>query len=264
MRTSIPWGDGSGDHIYLDYPASAGVQIVQVSSDAHIGIADRRKNIVFTATGGSPVTLTVVQTADTLELIVPVYNGVYPVYDDIARGFPTALPSGYTPLQYVTLKNTYIDTGEKTTQESVIDAKVYISSTTATYFWLSDSNSSGASNTTAYYSSAGNWRFGGKVFSIANSTIRGEVHRFRQSKGGVWKDGELVNSYSDVSSFTSSANLRFGSSASVDVRHYYFRHIKDGVTVSYFQPCLYGDVAGFYDHIKGEFKAGGVAGPVAQ
>lgn len=174
------------------------------------------------------------------------------------------LPSGYTKLQYVTLNQATIDTGEKTKQTTVIESKVYTNSSTATYFWLSDSSSSGTTNTTAYYSSSGNWRFDGKTQTIASATIKGGVHEFIQNKDGVWMDGTKVVTYSSVSTFTSSANLKFGASANNNVRHYYFRHYKDGVLVSNYIPCTNPDnVAGFYDLVKEEFKEGGTAGPAA-
>lgn len=47
--TTIPWGDGSGDNIYLTYPSASGDQTVQVSSDANTGSTDRTKTITFTA-----------------------------------------------------------------------------------------------------------------------------------------------------------------------------------------------------------------------
>lgn len=62
--TTIPWGDGSGDNIYLTYPSASGDQTVEVSSDANTGIVERTKNITFSATaGGNTITkvLTVVQ-----------------------------------------------------------------------------------------------------------------------------------------------------------------------------------------------------------
>lgn len=62
--TTIPWGDGSGDNIYLTYPSASGDQTIEVSSDAYSGSTDRTKTITFTAShhGTSDVkTLTVVQ-----------------------------------------------------------------------------------------------------------------------------------------------------------------------------------------------------------
>jgi hypothetical protein len=61
MRTTIPWGDGTGDNIYLDYSASEGNQTVAVSSDANQGLNKRQKNVTFSASGVSPVSLTVEQ-----------------------------------------------------------------------------------------------------------------------------------------------------------------------------------------------------------
>ena len=61
--TTIPWGDGSGDNIYLTYPSASGDQTVSVSSDANTGAA-RSKVVSFTSGVGSIVrTLTVEQEA---------------------------------------------------------------------------------------------------------------------------------------------------------------------------------------------------------
>ncbi len=50
--TSIPWGDGSGDNLYLTYPSASGDQTVQVSSDANTGAA-RSKVVTFTSGVGN-------------------------------------------------------------------------------------------------------------------------------------------------------------------------------------------------------------------
>ena len=52
MVTEIPWGDGSGDKIYLSRNASEGDQVVQVSSDANSGAA-RTKVVTFTSGVGN-------------------------------------------------------------------------------------------------------------------------------------------------------------------------------------------------------------------
>ena len=57
--TTIPWGDGSGDSIYLTYPSASEDQTVLVSSDANTGGA-RTKTITFT-TGHIDRRLTVIQ-----------------------------------------------------------------------------------------------------------------------------------------------------------------------------------------------------------
>lgn len=79
--TTIPWGDGSGDNIYLTYSSASGDQTVEVSSDANTSAA-RTKTVTFTA-GNVTQTLTVNQ--------------------------EVALP--YTPLNYIETDGTaYIDT----------------------------------------------------------------------------------------------------------------------------------------------------------
>lgn len=90
MVTQIDWGDGSGDKITLTYSATSGNQTVLVSSVANAGANPRSKDIKFIAVvGGTTIerTLTVTQLAGSNDLIVPTYNYVYPVYEDVARGF---------------------------------------------------------------------------------------------------------------------------------------------------------------------------------
>lgn len=53
VTTEIPWGDGSGDKIYLTRNASEGDQVVQVSSDANSGAAARTKVVTFTSGVGN-------------------------------------------------------------------------------------------------------------------------------------------------------------------------------------------------------------------
>lgn len=60
--TTIPWGDGSGDNIYLSAPSQTGDQSVSVTSDANTGAA-RSKVVTFNAVGVTPVSLTINQEA---------------------------------------------------------------------------------------------------------------------------------------------------------------------------------------------------------
>lgn len=65
VTTEIPWGDGSGDKIYLTRNASEGDQNVQVSSDANTGSA-RSKVVTFTSgVGNIQRQLTINQAAGT-------------------------------------------------------------------------------------------------------------------------------------------------------------------------------------------------------
>lgn len=59
--TTIPWGDGSGDNLYLTRNASEGNQTVEVTSDANTGAA-RSKVVTFSA-GNITRQLTVSQEA---------------------------------------------------------------------------------------------------------------------------------------------------------------------------------------------------------
>ena len=70
--TTIPWGDGSGDNIYLTANALEGDQTVLVSSDANAG-DERTKIVSFSATGVTPVTLTIYQEAGNLEPVFYTY-----------------------------------------------------------------------------------------------------------------------------------------------------------------------------------------------
>ena len=64
-----PWGDGSGDYIYLSTPSQTGDQSVSVTSDPNTGSA-RSKVVTFDASGVTPVTLTINQDAGAEPYIV--------------------------------------------------------------------------------------------------------------------------------------------------------------------------------------------------
>ena len=86
--TTIPWGDGSGDNIYLTYSASTGDQTVLVSSDAHTGYVERTKDITFSATaGGTTISrvLTVVQQGKDITIITR--NDVAMTENEVAVGY---------------------------------------------------------------------------------------------------------------------------------------------------------------------------------
>lgn len=181
-------------------------------------------------------------------------NVIYELTDD--------LPAGYTKLEYVQLTNTYIYTGFKTKETSVIEAKVYPQSSTSSYLWVADSSSSGSTNTTAYFSSSGNWRFGNRTINIANTSYVGAWHECKQSQDGVWIDGTKINSYSSIWSFTSTNSIRFGSSAAGATNNWaWFKHTRDGKLVSWHIACKRDsdNVAGFYDLVNDIFYEGGSA-----
>lgn len=78
--TTIPWGDGSGDNIYLSAPSQTGDQSVSVTSDPNTGAA-RSKVVTFSASGVSSVTLTINQDAGTTPQ--PAEDGRIWVYYDV-------------------------------------------------------------------------------------------------------------------------------------------------------------------------------------
>lgn len=87
VTTEIPWGDGSGDKIYLTRNASEGDQVVQVSSDANSGNA-RSKVVTFTSGVGNIVRqLTINQAAGvSLEYV---QDGLLYWWDGIDKGGTT-------------------------------------------------------------------------------------------------------------------------------------------------------------------------------
>ncbi len=85
MTTQIDWGDGSGQKITLTYTASEGNQTVTVTSDANVGYLTRTKDITFTASGVSPVSLTVTQSSKSITIIT--FNDTAITRSDAAVGY---------------------------------------------------------------------------------------------------------------------------------------------------------------------------------
>lgn len=88
MVTQVPWGDGSGEKIYLSYSASEGNQTITVTSDAHTGYVSRTKDIVFTVVAGQTTisrTLTVSQEGKDITIIT--YNEKAITRNETAVGY---------------------------------------------------------------------------------------------------------------------------------------------------------------------------------
>lgn len=88
VTTEIPWGDGSGDKIYLTRNASEGDQVVRVSSDAHTGHVSRTKDVTFSATAGGVTisrVLTILQQGKDITIITR--NDVAVTENDVAVGY---------------------------------------------------------------------------------------------------------------------------------------------------------------------------------
>ena len=99
--TTIPWGDGSGDNLYLTYPSASGDQSVSVTSDANTGAA-RSKVVTFSASGVPSVTLTINQDAGQQEYTLTLHPTSYDEEDyswrtssNISRGYTDSSSTTY-------------------------------------------------------------------------------------------------------------------------------------------------------------------------
>lgn len=154
--TTIPWGDGSGDNIYLSAPSQTGDQSISVTSDPNTGTA-RSKVVTFSASGVSPVSLTINQEAGQIS---PVFYS-YLVFDGIAyidtdilipENGSIRFPCGYeTTKGYQILFNNggriyaYLNTSTNSTRRAFSSAydssSTQVSGTTLTLAWTYNSYS---------------------------------------------------------------------------------------------------------------------------
>ena len=167
----------------------------------------------------------------------------------------SGLPLGYQRVKWIT-STKGIDLGIQTTQNTVLQTRLYRASSAAQYAYVSDSNSSGTSNTTAYVTNGGNWRFGNKTLSIQVTTDT--WHTTQQSKDGVKIDGSTLGTYGTISNFTSSSNLyAFGSADTAPLRIDYIKERTYGNLTTYNHEWVackrYDNVYGLYDMIGNTF-----------
>lgn len=102
VTTEIPWGDGSGDKIYLTRNASEGDQVVSVSSDANTGAA-RSKVVTFAnGVGNIQRQLTINQAAGRQEHTITLHptsydteNYSWTASSNISRGYASATSTNY-------------------------------------------------------------------------------------------------------------------------------------------------------------------------
>lgn len=85
MTTEIEWGDGSGDKITFTYSAASGNQTILVSSAANTGYSDRTKTVTISASGATPVTLTITQSSKSITIIT--FNDTAMTQNDVAVGY---------------------------------------------------------------------------------------------------------------------------------------------------------------------------------
>lgn len=120
--TTIPWGDGSGDNIYLSAPSQTGDQSVSVTSDPNTGAA-RSKVVTFSASGVSPVSLTINQAAGGVtpeEHTITKYPSSYDTENSAYRAWGSShgADKGYTSANSTTYAIAYMVRGSRA--ESVL------------------------------------------------------------------------------------------------------------------------------------------------
>ena len=159
----------------------------------------------------------------------------------------------YQPVEWIT-SNNKIDLGFKTKNTMEFEAKFYRGDSTAQYLYLSDSGSALTTNTTAYLSSGGNWRFGNKAIALNPAT--GSAIVSIQNSTGVKFNGTSQGTYSSPGTFTSTANLGAFSSVTTSTLRIYYLKVKDNGNLI-FDGIPAREVAtnklGFYDSVSGEF-----------
>lgn len=92
QRVTIPWGDGSGDNLYLDFSGQAGESVCTVTSDVNLSGFERTKVVEFRTTNSEiadasqiVVNLSIVQ--DTDRLIVATFNDITSIYEGKKAGY---------------------------------------------------------------------------------------------------------------------------------------------------------------------------------
>lgn len=186
-------------------------------------------------------------------------------YKIYGKTIQSKLPDGYTEVEYIA-SNKVIDLGIKTNQNMQIETKVKRVGYGG-YVYVSDGDSSGSSNTSAYIGSSasggsGTWRFGNKSASVRLSTTA--FQETIQNKEGVWVDNIKDGSYSNVPDFVSTSNLRAFSNVSNPVCAIAYIKIKNYGENTYTHiwiPCKRNsdNVYGFYDIIGKQFYTNAVA-----
>lgn len=271
MATSeIAWGDGTGDKIYLTYTASAGDQTVSVSSDANTGAA-RSKTVTFSASGVTPVILTVSQEA-----------GVTPSYP---------LPAGAIPCEliYTTGYTSFIDT-------SLVPSSFNISVETDICWSVANNTFAPAlgyyrSNPVERFNpvargSGGGWNVGLGSVDISSSTYPTSVDRVLRCKMKVAANssGATIETYNlndtlintQTFSYTntisspngwsigllgrknSSTGIATGTFRGGMGRTKIYGDDHFGTLLADFEPCFYQGNFGFWDHTKGVHLIGNV------
>ena len=205
------------------------------------------KNNIKEDTGVPPLTTTHLTTGNNLK--------GYKIYGNSRQN---NLPDGYQEVEWIN-STAGIDLGIKTNNNMQFEAKYLRTNSNQQYVYYSDAGTSSSTNTTAYASSSAYWRFGGKTVTVPQSV--NTIYETIQNKNGVWVNGEKIESYTSVPTFTSSNNLRtFGtiSGGSTPPVQLYYLKTKDYGANTYSHiwiPCkrTLDNSYGLYDIVGNEF-----------
>ena len=166
----------------------------------------------------------------------------------------SGLPTGYQLLDWLGSTKS-IETAIPTTNNTEIRAKWYRARNNAQYLYVSDSGGSLTTNTTAYLSRTGNWRFGSDWYAL--DAVDQTMYESIQNKSGIWLNGTKIATYTNVGTFTSETNLRLlGTNQYSDATQlYWLEHRESGVLVAKYLPVkqLSDNAYGFYDIIGNAF-----------
>ena len=243
--TTIPWGDGSGDNIYLSAPSQTGDQSVSVTSDPNTGAA-RSKVVTFSASGVSPVSLTINQ--------------------DAWR----RLPLGYTELEYViTDSKAYLDTGVSGNNNNLIVNITFMTTRFVMYGYIyGNYNTNDNYNIHRVMYDSSNARFlvnhntkgGGSSYRTYQTNVKNEM---TITHSGFTRNGTSYALSSTANGNTNTRNICLGAQyvgtsvvRDVGLRVYSFSIYDGDTSLIDLIPCVrdLDSVAGFYDLVSNVFR----------
>ena len=270
MVSEVAWGDGTGGKIYLTYSASEGSQTVAVSSDANTGAA-RSKVVTFSASGVTPVTLTVSQAAGVTPSY-PLPSGAIPCELIYSTGHSSFVDTNLVPSSYEISIETEIEWSRvNNTMEAALG--YYISSPVERF------------NPVARSSSAGNFFIGmGNTEAVGNFPVANDRVLRCRMKVTANRNGGTVLTYDTDGNLIDTQNLSFsntkttlsGRSIGLLGRKTSASSIADGVfrgalgrtkiygddhfgtLIADYEGCYYNGNFGFWDHISGTHLIGNV------
>lgn len=164
----------------------------------------------------------------------------------------SGLPLAYQMVEWLIPTGSITITGFKTKSTQEITTVFYRERSGTSYLYSSDTSASGTTNTTAYLTTSGNWRWDGKA--LATSVEIGTKVTSVQSADGLYIDGTKIGSY-DGGDFVSVNDLSLSSVSNTSIRIYSMTFREGGTVTLDLMPVqrLSDNVYGFYDKVSGNF-----------